>query len=70
VPKQAITLTIPALLAAREVLCIVPEGRKTAIVRDCLLEPVDPMRPASILRQVKHARLYLDRDSAAQISLA
>ncbi|MBZ0287172.1 MAG: glucosamine-6-phosphate deaminase [Anaerolineae bacterium] len=67
VPKQAITLTIPALLAAKRMLCLVPETRKADIVRACLLEPIDPMRPASILREQDHARLYLDRESAAKL---
>jgi glucosamine-6-phosphate deaminase len=68
VPKQAITLTIPALLAAKRMLCLAPETRKADIVRACLLDPIDPLRPASILRQQSHARLYLDRDSAAKLS--
>lgn len=65
VPTHAITLTIPALLAARQVLCLVPEARKAEAVRRCLLEPVNESCPGSILRTVDHARLYLDRDSAA-----
>lgn len=65
VPTHAITLTIPALLAAKRVLCIVPEARKVAAVRACLYEPVDESRPGSILRTVHHARLYLDPASAA-----
>lgn len=65
VPTHAITLTIPALLAAKQVLCIVPEARKVAAVRACLYEPVDESRPGSILRTVRHARLYLDSASAA-----
>ncbi|MEO8611362.1 MAG: glucosamine-6-phosphate deaminase [Chloroflexota bacterium] len=69
VPTQAITLTIPALLAAKRMLCLAPEKRKAQIVWACLLEPVDPMRPASILRQNGHARLYLDRDSAAKLDV-
>ncbi|GAB4540821.1 MAG: glucosamine-6-phosphate deaminase [Anaerolineae bacterium] len=67
VPTHAITLTIPALLAARVVLCIVPEARKAEAVRACLTEPVSEERPGSILRQVNHARLYLDQDSASQL---
>jgi glucosamine-6-phosphate deaminase len=67
VPRQAITLTIPALLAAKHMLCLAPETRKADIVRACLLEPIDPLRPASILRRVAHARLYLDRDSASKL---
>lgn len=65
VPTHAITLTIPALLAARAMLCIVPEARKAEAVRACLKEPVSEERPGSVLRRVSHARLYLDRDSAA-----
>lgn len=67
VPTHAITLTIPALLAAKRVLAIVPEARKAEAVRACLTEPIHEDRPGSILRQVEHAQLYLDVDSAALI---
>ncbi len=65
VPTHAITLTIPALLAAKRVLAIVPEKRKMQAVRACLYEPVSEDRPGSVLRTVNHATLYLDPDSAA-----
>ena len=65
VPTHAITLTIPALLAARKVLAIVPEGRKASAVQRAIQGPIDPNCPASILRQTAYAHLYLDRDSAA-----
>lgn len=67
VPTHAITLTIPALLAAKSVLCLVPEARKAAAVRACLTEPVSEDRPGSILRRVGHARLYLDLASAVKL---
>jgi glucosamine-6-phosphate deaminase len=67
VPTHAITLTIPALLAARAVLCIVPEARKAEAARACLKEPISEDRPGSILRQVNHARVYLDQDSASKL---
>lgn len=63
VPTHAITLTIPALLAARHVLAIVPEKRKAPAVKAALLGPVSTACPASILRTVAHARLYLDAES-------
>lgn len=66
VPRQAITLTIPALLAARRVLCLVPEQRKAAAVKAALHGPITEDCPASILRQTPHAHLYLDRDSAGE----
>jgi len=67
VPTHAITLTIPALLAAKAMLCIVPEARKAEAVRACLKDPISEERPGSILRQVDHARLYLDQDSASKL---
>lgn len=67
VPRQAITLTIPALLSARRILCIVPEARKASAVRACLEEPISEERPGSILRQVGNAKLYLDLESASQL---
>lgn len=68
VPQKAITLTIPALLAATHILAIVPEARKADAVRACLTEPVSEERPGSVLRQVSHATLYLDQDSAGKIA--
>jgi glucosamine-6-phosphate deaminase len=65
VPTHAMTLTIPALLAAKHVLAIVPEARKAEAVRRALQGPIQTECPASILRQAPQARLFLDRDSAA-----
>ncbi len=66
-PIQAITLTIPALLAAKHVLAIVPEARKATAVRRTLNDAISTACPATILRQTPHARLYLDPASAAEI---
>ncbi len=65
VPTQALSLTVPALLAARRVLGVVPEARKAEAVRAALQGPVTPDCPASILRTGAHVTLYLDEDSAA-----
>jgi glucosamine-6-phosphate deaminase len=67
VPTHAMTLTIPALLAAKSVLCIVPEARKAEAARACLTEPISEDRPGSILRQISYARVYLDQDSASKL---
>jgi glucosamine-6-phosphate deaminase len=66
VPRHAITLTIPALLAAQKILVIVPEARKADAVYRSLHGPIVPSCPASILRKAPHARLLLDQDSAAK----
>ena len=65
VPTHAITVTIPALLAAGRLLVIVPEARKAAPVRATLEDPVSTACPATILRTQDHATLYLDTESAA-----
>lgn len=66
VPTHAITLTIPALLAAERVLCIVPEARKADAVQAALHGPVTEACPASILREKPHVHLYLDADAASK----
>jgi glucosamine-6-phosphate deaminase len=68
VPTHALTLTIPALLSARAMLCIVPEARKAAAVRAALTGPLTEDCPASRLRQAGHCRLYLDEDAAAALA--
>ena len=65
VPQQALTLTIPALIAPKRILCIVPEKRKARAVQECLEKPVGEDRPGSILRTVSHAELYLDQESSS-----
>lgn len=65
VPPTAMTVTVPALLGARQVLAVVPERRKAQAVRAALQGPVTTACPASVLRTAGHVRLHLDRDSAA-----
>lgn len=67
VPTHAITLTIPALLAAKRVLAIVPEARKADAVYCSLRGPISEDCPGSILRRTAHAQLLLDRESAARL---
>jgi len=65
VPRQAISLTIPALLMPAHVFAVVPEARKAPAVQAALEGVVTPDCPASILRTASHVRIYLDRESAA-----
>ena len=66
-PMHAMTLTVPALLAAKRVLAIVPEARKAEAVYHALRGPIVEDCPASILRRAPHAHLFLDAESAAQV---
>lgn len=65
VPTQAFTLTVPVLMAAREIFVMAPGSAKAAAVAAALEGPVTDECPASILRQHARAALYLDRDSAS-----
>lgn len=65
VPAQAISLSVPALLAPHRIQVAVPERRKAAAVRAALHDPVSVACPATILRKQPHATLFLDQDSAS-----
>ncbi len=67
VPEQALTLTIPAIMACKAISCVVPDQRKAKAVYDTLYNPVGTDCPASILRTHPKARLFLDQGSAARI---
>ncbi len=69
VPKYAVTMTIPTLVSAQYIFCIVPAKQKAEAVRNTLLGPIDESCPASILRRCKNAILYLDLDSASELDL-
>lgn len=64
VPKQALTLTIPALLSAQYMFCIVPSKLKAKAVYNTLNGEISENCPASILRTKENVTLYLDADSS------
>jgi glucosamine-6-phosphate deaminase len=67
VPKQALSLTIPALLRVPELILSVPGERKARIVQRTLEEAISTQCPATILRKHPHATVYLDPESAAEL---
>lgn len=64
VPRQALTVTVPALLSARKIFCIVPGRAKRDAVRRALRGPVTPDVPASALRTHPDCTIYVDSESA------
>ena len=66
-PLKAITLTIPAIMRAKIISCVVPDQRKAAAVRDTLMGDVSCMCPASILTQHHDCILWLDTQSASLV---
>jgi glucosamine-6-phosphate deaminase len=64
VPTRAMTLTLPTIVSARYVYCMVPAPTKAEAVKKTLKGPVSTACPASILRGHDGATLFLDPDSA------
>ena len=67
VPQQAITLTMPALMSAAHIACVVPGPTKAAAVARTLHGPIDESCPATIMRRHAGAILYLDPAAASGI---
>ena len=68
VPATAISLSIPALLSAEQIVVCAPESRKAAAVHATVHDEISTACPATILRRASQATLYLDSDSAAELS--
>jgi len=64
VPKNALTLTVPAIVAANYIVCMAPGLTKAKAVRNMLYEEISERCPASVLRLHGSANLYIDQDSA------
>ena len=67
VPLNALTLTIPAIMSAKYIYCIVPGVTKQEAVKNTLEDPIDAGCPASILREHDAAVLFLDEQSAQDL---
>lgn len=64
VPTHAMTLTVPTLVKAPYLFCIVPAPTKANAVYETLNGSIDEHCPASILRLQDNAILYLDDQSS------
>ena len=64
VPRNAITMTIPAICACRKIFCVVPAEPKAEAVRAALEGPITEQVAASALRTHPATVIYLDADSS------
>lgn len=69
VPSQALSLTISTIMACEKLFVIVPGSRKQKAIHDAVEGAITESCPASILQTHSNARLFLDRDAAALLSL-
>jgi len=67
VPTHAITVTVPLIMSAKEILCVVPGARKALAVERTLEGPITEECPASVLRRHPSTRLLLDGQSSTRI---
>ena len=67
VPKEALTLTIKAIMKSKVVSCVVPDQRKAYAIKSTLFNEISTNCPASILRTHPNTKLFLDASAASEI---
>jgi glucosamine-6-phosphate deaminase len=67
VPKEAVSLTITAIMNCKTISCVVPDERKAQAVADTLNGEISTECPATILRKHPDVLLFLDSLSALKL---
>ena len=67
VPKVALSMTMPALMSARWLYCVVPGPSKAEAVRRTLTGPISTACPVTVMRRHPNAVLYLDLEASARV---
>ncbi|MCU0713166.1 MAG: glucosamine-6-phosphate deaminase [Pirellula sp.] len=70
VPTHAISMTVPAIMRAKRIICSVPDERKAVAVEGALTGDIAPAKPASILRTHPNVTIMLDNASASRLEMA
>ena len=65
VPRYAVTLTIPTMVSAKHMFCVVPTKNKAQAVYDTMNAEISEAVPATAMRRHPSAIMYTDADSAA-----
>jgi len=68
VPPRAITMSIHCMMAAKHIICAVPDERKAEAVRRAVEGPVTNECPASILQRHPDATVFLEPGSMSRLS--
>jgi glucosamine-6-phosphate deaminase len=69
VPTQAISMSIPQILAAKTLILSVADTRKANALKAAIEGPLTPNCPASILRLHRDCRVFVDRAAASLLSV-
>ena len=68
VPTQAISMSIQQILKSKQIVCSVPDERKSHAVQGAVEGSVTPDVPASILQQHNNTTIYLDEPAASRLT--
>ena len=68
VPRYALSLTIPTIMARPRLFAIVPGPAKRQAIKNTIEGPIATACPASILRRHPDAHLFIDSDSASLLA--
>lgn len=63
VPEQALTLTVPALMAGKKLFAIVPGASKRQALKAALHDPISTACPATILRTHPGITMFTEREA-------
>jgi glucosamine-6-phosphate deaminase len=69
VPRHALSLTIPTLMALPKLFAIVPGPAKRHAIKSTIEGPIAPSCPASILRRHPNGQLFIDSHSASLLGI-
>ncbi len=69
VPKQAISMGISQIMKSKTIILSVPDLRKANAVKACIEGSISNRHPASILQKHPDCTIFLDQDSASNLSL-
>lgn len=67
VPEYAYTLTVPQMVSADYMFCVVPAETKADAVYDTVNLEINDACPATVLRKHKNAIMYCDSDSGKRL---
>lgn len=66
VPKEALTLTITAILNSKVISCVVPDERKANAVYAALYSEINTDCPATVLRTHPDTTLFMDKTAGSK----
>ena len=68
VPTHAFSMTVPQIMASKEIAVIVPDDRKAEAVATAVEGPLTNLCPSSVLRNHPACTLYLDPPAASKLA--